>query len=760
MKIRVLTTGLIAGILMSLTALYPAISLIAPTTIPSLIRPIENELWHGIALMVSAAAAVFILLDFGIIAARIAGVTDWRFGAKAGAVAGLLVGVVTFVTILSPLLALDAFADIAHFQPHVDGELPSHAVISRYRDQMLRRPLDWMFTSLLVNAIVGAMSGALYGWRHKEDKPKKKESLGNYILAGGSPRQWLGENTHAMSVATLSGLALGVLISLANLELFNRLGEIGRDVVIGEAAFADMVYSPIATLSAWLLGGVVVWLIHNPHTRWRDRVGGVVLAYNVTIIPILLLTFRFVAYFLGLAPYIVVHQCLDPLSGELMLEEWILSDLLYIFGGQVLRPEFFGTLIFVMPWLLILLSLVFMGAFGLIQGVVFGPIIPLISPRPVDKACVIARRISRSEKEILPDIYNIFKTEEKAYDVLAHLANRTYRTQPEISQLAGYFHTLGTSDVPKEHALAVRGISEITAAHKEWRWARDFSMVFWALYEVLEARTLEDILEIKEPAEHTTTSLPAPIVKNVRLITEIIREIGKTERVNDLQTKAIFLENALKAISRAKEANLIEDKENLLASSPERSAVVVVMNHWQETIVDVLQRLKGRALINSNLECQTCPISAQVPLVYSIKNSGLNVAQGVQLRVRESADYHLVKNGHSDVFVDILPPGEAFEAHIPIVPREGVRRLRIEWEVLYDDAVDDKRTVEFADVMEFTDPDKPFKRVFPIPYGTGTPLKSDDVFVGRDEIFSFIQENLLGAHQNNAIILHLSLIHI
>jgi hypothetical protein len=130
----------------------------------------------------------------------------------------------------------------------------------------------------------------------------------------------------------------------------------------------------------------------------------------------------------------------------------------------------------------------------------------------------------------------------------------------------------------------------------------------------------------------------------------------------------------------------------------------------------------------------------------------LNVAQQVRLHLLPGQEYHAV--GEDDAQIEILPPGEAREISIAVSPHNGARRLRVAWEIAYDDAIDANRKLSFADVMEFVEPDKPFKRIFPIPYVTGTPLKTDDVFVGREDVFAFIKENLLGAHQNNVIILH------
>ncbi len=164
--------------------------------------------------------------------------------------------------------------------------------------------------------------------------------------------------------------------------------------------------------------------------------------------------------------------------------------------------------------------------------------------------------------------------------------------------------------------------------------------------------------------------------------------------------------------------------------------------------------MKGRAAITCLLKNECSPLATQVPLVYEIANNGLNVAQKVRLRVHEEEGYHLLTSGENDIYIDILPPGESRQVTTTIAPTNGQRRLRVAWSISYDDAVDAVRQIQYADVLEFVDPEKPFERIFPIPYVTGTPLKSDDVFVGREDVFAFIRENLLGTHQNNAIILH------
>jgi AAA domain len=65
----------------------------------------------------------------------------------------------------------------------------------------------------------------------------------------------------------------------------------------------------------------------------------------------------------------------------------------------------------------------------------------------------------------------------------------------------------------------------------------------------------------------------------------------------------------------------------------------------------------------------------------------------------------------------------------------------------------------FADAIELEQeaesrPSRPWERIFPIPYVTGTPLRSGEMFVGRQDVFDFVGEHLLGTYQNNVIVLH------
>lgn len=778
---RVINTGFWAGILASLAAIYPSVSLVAPLAVKSLIRPIGNELWHGVALMVSAALVSVTLLSFGFIAARRGGANSGVDGAKMGGLAGALVGAITFLMISSPLVALSAYAEISSYQPSLETLFPPEEAVTSYLSIMTDAPTAALLGGILINMLLGAVGGAIFG-RRNGGQAAGVLPLNDHIAAGEQPRAWLSNSSRATTIAVFVGLAFGFIGMFMELSVFTKLTRFITQIPamleadsMAYPQFSVTFYLPIFAFP--FLGAFVVYLIRNPESRWLARIRATVLASNLLLLPISLMSLRYVFLFLGLLPFIVFNS-LSPedqsnggvnfnssiflesesVSQEVTIEEieTISTGMNNFLASQAIQETFFGSTAFILPWILAIFFVLFSSLVGLGQGAFYAWLMPFFRPSPVDVAGRLRRKIRRKPERVLPLIYEVFPQNDLAYETLVHLAIDTHKRMPAVSQLAGALHTLGTEDETAVQARAAKTVREILQENPTWQWSTDIGNVYHALTNVMKARTMEDILAIPPVDEHTTTSLPAVVVMGVQLMNRIMDELHKIEKVENLQTKTIFLENSLQAIHAAQKSLMATDEADAAQiRAPEHNALMGALAYWQELVVKLIQRLKGRAAITSELKNPSCTLSAQIPLVYEIANRGLNVAQHVRLRVRDGEGYHLVKhNGRADVEIDILPPGEVREVNLPIAPINGARRLRIEWDITYDDAIDAECRLEFADVLEFVDPERPFERIFPIPYVTGTPLKSDDVFVGRDDVFAFIRENLLGTHQNNAVILH------
>ncbi|MCP4362509.1 MAG: AAA family ATPase [Chloroflexi bacterium] len=762
---RSLAIGLIGGIVISLAGLYPIVSLLAPLWLDGWQRPFANELIHGLWLMGSAALMIPTLLFLGGIAAYRARARGVIEGVKAGVLAALTAGGLCYFTLISPVNALIAFGTLgADLNVLVDSFVPSSEALSTYVVAFQNSAFQ---TELLLGAaaIFWGAQGALVGWRQRNLPLAARPSLLQLIQSDKNPKKWFAGDETAVQVGVVVGFVVAFLTIITASgwsylavadgwpEMINALhnSHIGMIITSPLKGIAP-VLSPFLLFAVLAFGGLVVAFVKNPPNWFRARYGGVLiasLAFSLAAFAVALRTFYFN---LGLAPFWVLRQ-LEITSDPTIISD--LTELINMIEMAYDEPALLVGVVLIVPWAFLLAAVVTAVVVGTIQAICYIPVLSMLHKRPVDKAFMAQRHLRRNPAELLPDVYKMFHKSAQAYDVLAHICTRAHKRRPDISLFAAAYHTLGTTQIETEYTPAIETLHDTLLNHREWRWSLDFAGSYQTLSQVLAARSLEQILQIDPPPEQHTSSLPPLVVKSGQKIGRIVQELQKVEKTDDLSTKLIFLENALSTIH---EMQRFVDKEFTnptywATPLPQHKALQVSLQHWEEIVLTAVQRLKGRADIVSTLKTHHCTFVPEMPLACSVSNQGLNVAQQVRVKLLPGEGYDLL-GVKSERLIEILPPGEQKEVSLTIMPREEVKRLRVAWEVVYDDAVDDARHISFADQIEFVEAERPFTRIFPIPYVTGTPLKTDDVFVGRDDVFGFIQEMLVGAHQNNIVILH------
>jgi hypothetical protein len=187
---------------------------------------------------------------------------------------------------------------------------------------------------------------------------------------------------------------------------------------------------------------------------------------------------------------------------------------------------------------------------------------------------------------------------------------------------------------------------------------------------------------------------------------------------------------------------------------PEARAIDRMLDQWEGVVLNAIRDLQGRAALISELKTKQLNYMAALPVTLTIRNDGLNIAENVRVIVTDGEGYRVAAGAEQTI--DILTAKSARDIEVTIEPQTR-DRVRLNWRMQYYDAVVKDRTVEFADVIEFIGGEqdaRPFVRIFPIPFVTGMPLKTDHLFVGRQDVFDYIQEHLFGAYQNNVIVLH------
>ncbi|HSH04443.1 MAG TPA: AAA family ATPase [Anaerolineae bacterium] len=772
MKFRAATSGVLTGLLLSIGSLYPAIGLFAPVLVPEWTTPIRNELVHGLLLMLSVAIFLPTITFFGIVSAIRVKATHWHDGLEAGGWSGIVSGFFFFITIIYPLNALAWYRPLARFIPSVSSPHPPPNLISFYVNRVLATEtlVNLLAITVLGMAFLGALQGAARAKYVERRANKSKPNLYQLLRDKRSPALWFEEDWVPLNIAFIVGLLVSAVVlfsitpiltieSAALVQLtqsFELVLHEGFD--LPDVSQTLVLLSPLRDVALLLMPCIVIFLLKNPSNRFLNRMRTVWFAGYAIIMPITLLFMRQTFLFLGFIPYILFHlgaylRDRPDLIDVMNPENVVLLQMLYLASQGV---EATILLAFIAPWLYLIgffvVGVISLGGLSVIYTIILGWTVP----RPVDKAVTLSRKLKKEPEKLLPTVYNLFTESVEAHDILAHLTVQLWRRKLyDMAQLTAMLHSLG--QMTDGHEVVLEETEVLLAVQDDWRWSADLRTVYQNFHKILQAKTLEQLLLLPPPPPQQTQSLPTLMVQSLQHFRQILQEMYKVNRVEDLASKVVFLENSLAGITAAQtfvNEQLNPDSEATLvaAAPPERNMMAAVLAHWQSLLLTSIKRMKGRADVTSQLSSKQVTYNDEILAIFEVANQGMTVAQQVSLRVLPSHEYDLKRE--SVVTIEILPAGERREIRMPLYPHHQGKRLRLAWEVRYDDAIDDDRLLSFADMVEFVTVDQPFTRIFPIPYVTGTPLKTDDVFVGREDVFSFIQENLVGAHQNNAIILH------
>ena len=758
---RSVLLGLISGLMVSLALIYPVATTFAADYIPDWQNP--PAALHNSLLMVSLSAAA-ILGALGIIAtALLVRPRTLKAALKYGAIAGLSASLSFQILISSPTEGMVQARTMLQRDP-ADG-LPTAVQLNEHAARLVSTTLNNIVAPSLLFMGTGAltMAGLFALWhllkhKHLPDPHIQEPPLTppNLLRLVREPRRrlpgqnrWPDPTESTWRAGLIGGVPLGIFMGLQAVVLSNQV--LGTETDNQVSYF--LVGSNMESVMGWLnwltplvffLGAVLVLALQRrPYSRYGSRVWACSIAGGAAGIAFQIVFLNHLLRVNTPLTHLIIageEHALDP---ELLKHVPLLTGMA-IFGAPL--AAFFaatttGTLV------------------GLFQGIVYAWFVPLVPGfrRPVDVGRHTYRKLSRTPADTLPTVYDLFRHESEALEALAHLAIRARaKKNHPVAQLAAAYHTVVTH--PDATDEAVQTLVEALGTHPNWRWRVEIGELYRVLSAALAAREVADIAIIVPPPEERTSSLPRSLARTFDYLTAVIRTLKKYERVDDLGGRILFLNNALDAISRAQDyaRHNMHNPDTHHTPYPEQHVLEQILGQWQATVLSTIRGLRGRAELTATLETRRLPYSDTLNLQVRVVNVGLNVAEDVKVQLAPDPAYQATP-GHARRGIDILLPGDGHSLEFslqPTAPPEGGGDLRVLFDVQYNDSVDPRQSFQLADSIAFLDQLEPFQRIFPIPYVTGTPLQSGDMFVGRGEILQFIREHLLGAFQNNVIVLH------
>ncbi len=762
-----ITTGILVGLLLTAAALYPVFAIL----VLPIVRGTSGlmELGFGelhlpanidlpislLVLMACAGAATLIYLTLGSVAALRVRASGLARGTYAGGVSGAAAGLVLYIALVSPTAAVMAgqmvlISDL----PAGTGEYAPGLVLPFARNVLIGG-LTHLLVTLAASLVVGGVEGGLVGWLRRNRQPTlAPHFLLEVIGDKRGQRVWFApHDDDVLGAGLLAGIGGGLVLML--FEFLNLLTALSSDpaqmwmVSVFKQALASPHGAGLAqtALPAWVgpltfavaigVGGLAAFLPHNPPSRLRSRIYAAAVAGMTLGLIVSLPMADSLRFSIGLLPQLASGA---QLSGPVQ----VMLDAFASAPGRVL-------LMYVLPLPVIALITAGLAVWGALQGVFYGRVLMLFKLRPVDRASLLVRDMRQHPDRFLPYLYRTFQADQCAVQVLEHLAF-DLKADPLQARVVAAYHTLAAQPVRAVESLDV--ISQSLAERPEWELGGEIRALHDVLLKGLCAATVAQMADIVPVPGDQTTSLPPLLAKSSLHLTRIVNELKKVERVDDVGSQLIFLNNALENV-RLAHLFIQEGATNLstcYTPFPELGAVRVLLGQWEALVSFAIKDRQGRAELTSELVTRKLTFAPRLELTLALANRGLNVAEKIRLRVDSCGEGYQVLEG-AEQAIGILPPQERRELAFTVRP-QGVGRLRICWYITYDDALDEDRTIEFGDLVEFVEVERPFQRIFPIPYVTGTPLQTSHTFVGRQDVFDFVREHLLGAYQNNVIVLH------
>jgi HEAT repeat protein len=214
---------------------------------------------------------------------------------------------------------------------------------------------------------------------------------------------------------------------------------------------------------------------------------------------------------------------------------------------------------------------------------------------------------------------------------------------------------------------------------------------------------------------------------------------------------------------RTKEKGLLaaSDRLNTLRSmipelgEPHTRVFHQVAEHWSTLINDAIRELQGRA--DLDLEIRTDhvrirDVDTAAVLVFELVNRGEGLASNVQLSLSVEVGT-LVLLSAPIYYFPPLGQGDRISAEFT-VRRQGAGVVPITVDVRYDDPQTENQNRRFLREVRFFVEDAEYKDIGSSPYIAGPPVKTREMFYGRQSTFSWIQENLSGTYQDNVLVLH------
>jgi WD40 repeat protein len=381
------------------------------------------------------------------------------------------------------------------------------------------------------------------------------------------------------------------------------------------------------------------------------------------------------------------------------------------------------------------------------------------SRAPQTRACQLGRQILGEPDSLYPTVYTLLADAADAPLVLKQVGGHLSRA----GDLSGSEAVTALAALSSE-SDARKALDQSTAALSEdiaRAWAGSLHQLHDLLASALNAQRLSDIADLEltvnpgqDPGsislrtrrgsvETPPPFLPKGTTEAWRGLERVSLTLRKYQRVDTAADRLSYLAQALGAIGEA---------QTTITSvgPPEGPAMVAVAKCWRTTITDEIEFISGRAELRLELHTRQVRRANQITLALHVQNTGRAAAENVTITLQPSKSFS--PDSETEVSLERLSSGRSAPVEFAIVPIDA-ESIRVTCYATWSDRVAEDNRIEFADQVRLYETSEEFQRI-PNPYIVGHPVKSTEMFQGREDVFQFIADNLSGPVQDRTLVLH------
>jgi hypothetical protein len=378
---------------------------------------------------------------------------------------------------------------------------------------------------------------------------------------------------------------------------------------------------------------------------------------------------------------------------------------------------------------------------------------------PQTRASRLEQKIVDEPNNLYPFTYSFLTESPDALKVLTLLGQRLSRVgdhagSEAIIAVAALCEESEISDALDRSIAAFMSDSNRISAEK-------LSCLHSLLSEALAAQSILEIADLElttnpgkeagtislhSRARHIDTLpafLPEGTTEAWRKIEHVSSILRKYQEVDAATDRLSYLAQALNAIDDAHTATEV-------VGPPEGPIMVSVVEQWRSAINDAIDTISGRAELRMDLRTTQTHCEEQVTLALRLKNSGRAAAEDIVVTLLPSEGFSSI--GERKVYLERLSSGRSVSVEFVIAPVKA-GAVRIHCQIEWDDRVAEGHNAEFADILRLYEAPQGFQSIHN-PYIVGPPVKSEEMFCGREDVFQFIADNLAGPVQDRTLVLH------